>query len=1059
MNIFTFSKNQKFHTFIIIVSFLFISSYSLAQNIQGIKFEHLSTENIKLEKGLSQNSVRCIFQDQKGVIWFGTWDGLNKYDGINYTIYKPNYLDQANGVSDQTINAICEDLEGNLWIGTDNGLNKYNRRNRKFTQYFHNPNDPKSISNDSIHTLKIDNNGAIWIGTQNGLNKYVRSSDSFITFKSKMLNKVASRNNILDLTIDKAGNFWVATAHGLNKFNVVKNELNCYCTANTCKNCVNDDIIWCVEEDAKNNLLYVGTDNGLNVIDLNTGLIKSYKNNHLDSNSLSNNHIYSIKVGRKGDVWIGTMGGGLNIFDPDSNIFYKYTNNPLNDQSLSNDYIYDIFEDKSGIIWIGTAWKGINKVDRNIEIFKHYHQNSTRFQLNNKLVRFFNEDDEGRLWVATQKGVNFFDIKTGKPKPIEGLPEESTAIFNLNIKGIVKDYNGNFWLWTDDNQGIYKYYTKTKKFTHLKHEDDKPNTIVSNSVKTIFEDSEHNIWIGTAFGLNKLNTKTGKLELFNHSSDSGSISHNIVYRIYEDHDNNIWVGTHNGLNLFNKQTGKFKIFKHQLNNNKSLSFNKIFAIHEDKSGRLWIGTAGGGLNLLNRQTNEFTYYTEIDGLADNFIYDILEDKNGNLWLSSNNGISKFNADDQRFINYNIQDGIQSNEFNLYAAFISKTGQMYFGGMNGYNSFYPSTIEKNMIVPEIIISSFKVLNKLVTDEIQNGDTINLSHNDNFFSIEFAALEYSNPAKSNYQYKLTGINENWVSTTADRAIAEYTQLRPGTYTFNVKGSNNNGIWNEEGAKITIIIHPPWYNTLLFRILSLVFIISIIWFLITQRIKNIRKKHNIEKQLIELERQSLRLQMNPHFIFNSLNSIQSFVVGKDTDKAIHYLAKFSKLMRLILSNSREAFVCLQDELQTLENYMDIEKLRFDDKFDYEITIDPSIDLEFIAIPPMLIQPYIENAILHGILHKKTRGKIYIHFKLLDNTIFVSIEDNGVGRELAQKKKAESGMKHKSKGMLITKERLEILSEQSKEQLSVNIIDLKDSDNKPIGTRVEITTIFVDI
>lgn len=1058
MNVFASSNIPKY-TIAIIVSLIFITSYSIAQNIHGIKFEHLSTENIKLEKGLSQNSVRCIYQDKKGIIWFGTWDGLNKYDGINYTIYKPNYLDLANGVSDQTTNTICEDAEGNLWIGTDHGLNKYNRKTRQFTQYFRKQNDPHTLSSDSINTIICDNNGNIWIGTQNGLNKYLKSNDSFVTFKSQELKNKTSRNNILDLLIDENDNFWVATAHGLCKFNLSNNELDCYCNNDSCDNQLIHNVIWCVEEDAKNNLLYIGTDNGLKVIDINTGKINSYQNDPENSNSISNNHIHSIKVDKKGVVWIGTMGGGVNIFEPDSNIFHTFTNNQLNEQSLSNDYIYDIFEDKSGIIWIGTAWKGINKVDRNIEIFKHYHQNSTRFQINNKLVRFFNEDDEGRLWVATQKGVNFFDIKTGKPKPIEGLSEESAAIFNLNIKGIVKDYIGNYWLWTDDNEGIYKYYTKTKKFTHLKHEKDNPNTIVSNSVKTIFEDSEHNIWIGTSFGLNKLNTKTGKFELFQHSSDSTTISHNIVYRIYEDQYNNIWVGTHSGLNLLNKQTGKFKIYKHQINNQKSLSFNKIFAIYEDEASNFWIGTAGGGLNLLNRQTDEFTYFTELDGLVDNFIYDILEDKNGNLWLSSNNGISKFNINDKRFINYSIQDGIQSNEFNLYAAFTSKAGKMHFGGMNGFNAFYPSTIEKNMLVPEIIISSFKVLNKLITDEIQDGDTINLSHNDNFLSIGFAALDYSNPSKNNYQYKLTGINENWVTTNAGRAVAEYTQLRPGTYTFIVKGSNNDGIWNEIGTKITIIIHPPWYNTLLFRLLSLVFIIGAIWFFIARRIKNIRKKHNIEKQLIELERQSLRLQMNPHFIFNSLNSIQSFVVGKDTDKAIHYLAKFSKLMRLILSNSREAFVCLQDELQTLENYMDIENLRFDDKFDYEITIDPNIDLEFIAIPPMLIQPYIENAILHGILHKKTKGKITVELKSLDNTIFISVEDNGVGRDVAQKKKAESGMKHKSKGMLITKERLEILSEQSHEQLSVNIIDLKDSDGKPIGTRVELTTLFIEI
>jgi anti-sigma regulatory factor (Ser/Thr protein kinase) len=387
-------------------------------------------------------------------------------------------------------------------------------------------------------------------------------------------------------------------------------------------------------------------------------------------------------------------------------------------------------------------------------------------------------------------------------------------------------------------------------------------------------------------------------------------------------------------------------------------------------------------------------------------------------------------------------------------------------MNGFNAFYPEQIMQNNFIPPIVITSFKKFNEVQKKEIRTNDTIFLSHDDNFFSFEFSSLDYSNPAKNKYAYRLEHFDKDWIYCDANRRFAEYTKVSPGTYIFRVKGTNSDGVWNEKGISVIIIISPPWWATWSFRIPFFIFLILSGWFIISSRFRRLRKKHEfekkvleIEKQLFDLEQKSLRLQMNPHFIFNSLNSIQSFIVNNDSDKATLYLAKFAQLMRLILSNSREPYVPLKDELKALQYYMDIENLRFDNKFTSRIVLDPNVDDDFIGIPPMIIQPYVENAILHGIIHLHGKGNILISLSIKNDLLVCIVEDDGVGRKKAMEFKEHSGLKHKSRGMLITKERLEILNKQLKGQVSVNVIDLFDESGKARGTRVEIYIPFQEI
>jgi len=640
-----------------------------------------------------------------------------------------------------------------------------------------------------------------------------------------------------------------------------------------------------------------------------------------------------------------------------------------------------------------------------------------------------------------------------------------TDLAEERIRSIHKDHLGYIWI-ASENEGLFKYDPSTGNYQRYTFSTENPNSLNSNNLLWITEDHRGYIWIGSNRGVNAFHPDSMNIRSWVHNPrDTGSISSNQVWIIYEDRKNNLWFGTNNGLNKYEPETDNFISYLSDPDDPYSISANAIFGIYEDRKGNFWIGTMGGGLNHFDPLRETFMHLDEQNGLPNNVVYITLEDKNGNLWLTTNWGLSKFNPSTGEFVNYDINDGLQGNEFNGGAWFHADDGEMFFGGMDGFNSFIPEEIVLNERPPRIVITSFKKLNEPVKREFCSGDTIQLNYDDNFFSIEFSALDYSNPAKNKYAFILDNYDEEWNYRDANRRIAEYTRVSSGKYVFRVKGSNNDGIWNETGTSLHIIILPPWWDTLIFRVLFGALIFAMLWSFIYWRIRMIKRKHEVEKKVLAIEKElfdvqqkALQLQMNPHFIFNSLNAIQSFVIGNNTDKAIHYLSKFSQLMRLILANSRESSIPVKDELKAIIHYMDIERLRFDNKFEYKVEVDKNIDEEFMEIPPMIIQPFVENAIIHGLVHSSDPGHIRLELQLHKNFIFCIIEDNGVGRTKAQEIREASGIKRRSRGMLITQERLEILNKQNKEKFSVKVIDLHNDDGKAVGTRVEINILYLE-
>ena len=1050
------------YTLLFLLAGTFTGANLFSQEPESVKFKRLASENIKLEKGLSQNWVYSILQDKYGYMWFGTWDGLNRYDGYNFVTYNVE-----DGLSDHAIYSLLEDDEGIIWIGTDKGFNRFDRETRTFKQYLHNSDSTNGLINNRVNDIIQTEDGKIWIGTSDGLNKFDKKTGKFTSYFSKPQDFLSPRSNyIIDLYEDRNGIIWISTSFGLVKFNPKTEISTRFYHIDDDPTTISHNNVRCVLQD-EDGFYWVGTRSGLNLLDSSMQVIKQFFNNPDDPNSLSNNWVRELYEDSKGNIWVGTGGGGLDLLNKNDGTFTVFRNKLNDPGSLSNDKVYSILEDKTGNIWVGT-FKGVNMIGRYSNDFKHcYRRTNDNTSISNNIVWSFAETDDSLVWICTSDGVNVLNPKTGKYFVINKTDPERDDTYGFDVRTALYTPGLNCMWFGTYGLGLYRYSFDTKELSAYDYNPLEKSIGSSIINSLLWDNSDSSLWIATGKGLCNLDPATDRFTVFKHNEkDPGSISDDIIISVFEDSRKNLWIGTDNGLNRYDRNNNSFVKYFNQPGNDKSLSNNSVFCIYEDHLGFLWIGTSGGGLDKFDFQTGEFKSFTTDNGLSNNIIYAILEDNLDNLWISTNYGISKFNTVDRSFVNYDVKDGLQSNEFNLGAALKSKDGMMYFGGMNGYNVFDPDKIRINPVQPVVVISMFRKFNEIVPDDFYNGDTIRLNYDDNFFSFEIAALDYTNPSKNKYKYKLEDIDKDWVYANAENRWAEYKKVHPGKYTFMANGSNNDGVWNENGIVLTLLIKPPWWATWYFRAFIILLIAFSIWWIIYWRTRRMKRRHEMEKRLLDFEKQkfdleqkALRLQINPHFIFNSLNSIQSYILENDIENAVFYLGKFSQLMRIILSNTTSKYVTLKDELAAIRYYIELEQLRFSNKFDYKIKIDPELDEEYIEIPPMIIQPYVENAIIHGLINLPDTGTLNIIInKNSDKSLLCIVRDNGIGREKAAEIVRDSGIKHKSRGMLITKARLEILNRQSKDDFSVKIIDLKDKENNPSGTEVRIIIHYME-
>jgi len=515
------------------------------------------------------------------------------------------------------------------------------------------------------------------------------------------------------------------------------------------------------------------------------------------------------------------------------------------------------------------------------------------------------------------------------------------------------------------------------------------------------------------------------------------------------------ISTEYGLNKYDQLNQSWDVYLPIPNDLTSISSEYIFGTFEDSHGEIWIYTNGGGINRFDHEANIFEHFTKLDGLADDIVYGITEDDSGYFWITTNNGLCRFNPGEERFLKYDVQDGLLSNEFNLNGFFQSEDGEIFAAGVNGVSSFYPPSTPEDTEDLSVEFTQLIVHHNGQGVELPLAETIELNYDQNTFHISFAALDFLNPFKNRFEYKLVNYDRNFTTLNIGEHSVEYRKLPPGDYELEIIGSNSFGTTAKNSIKINII--PAWWQTRFFKIFIVAFSIAMISLIIIVRSRSIQNKHKMDKRLLTIQTElvqsqkfALRSQMNPHFIFNSLNSIQNFVLKNDVDSANYYLSNFSTMMRRVLEYSQYNFITLHEEIQLIELYIKMEKLRFSDKFENFIEIDPKIDVYDVKIPPMLLQPYLENAILHGLQLIKHKGALVIRFFDRADWMDIEIEDNGIGRAKATKIQAKRD--HKSEGLKNIEKRIQLYNKINTTPIRVSISDLFDND-LPSGTMVKLS------
>ncbi|MCF7804186.1 MAG: protein kinase [Candidatus Marinimicrobia bacterium] len=783
------------------VFFLFaFATSAVAANIPNVQFSHLS-----IEDGLSQNSVVAMLQDQNGFMWYGTEDGLNRYDGYQFTIFK-NEPGDSTSLHNNFITTLTQDSSGQIWIGTLRGVCRYNLSEGKFYRYDH----FTTIRNNYINSLFTDRDGRVWVATSDSGFGYIDpKTDTYQSYQAADSEDGGLlHNNVYEVWQDHTGDFWIGSQLGFQRFDPGSES---YSEMQRTEGSVR-----AFSRDAGD--LWVATyGSGLARYDLREKSMRYYRHSAEDPSTIGANNLMDMLSGPDGHLWIATIEGGLNIFDPTTELFIRYKNDSEVRRSISGNFVESVYQDNVGRIWVGNNADGINIYDPLEQKFTAYHANpDDPHGLSDGMIYAIYEDPDKAgesVWIGTDKGgLNYLNRNTGRFTVFQHDSNDPNSLLHNSVRKIHKDDNGLLWVGTTYGMVVYDEVDQSFGFFHEKKE-----FFNGLNIRTVLDDPlqpQRYLWIGvTGEGLYRFDRLMDTHVYYStNPSDSVRLSSTQIRATYGDASGIIWIGSlGGGLDKLNPQTGDVTHYLNDPEDSTSIGSNIVLSIYEDTTVTpqvLWLGTANG-IERFDVRNETFTHITEDDGLPNNVVYAVLGDAQGDLWASTNKGITEFNPDSVTFRNFDVKDGLQSNEFNAGAYYKSPTGEMFFGGINGFNLFHPDSIRDNPVIPPVYVTSFRKFDQEVEFEksLFLMDEIQLDYDEDFFSFEFASLNYTAPEKNQYAYKMEGFDRDWIYC-GTRRYASYTNLDPGKYTFRVKASNNDGVWNEAGTSIVIdIAPPPW------------------------------------------------------------------------------------------------------------------------------------------------------------------------------------------------------------------------------------------------------------
>lgn len=767
-------------------------------------------ERLSIREGLSQSTVSEILQDRTGFLWIATEDGLNRYDGYQFKVFR-HESDSAGSIPDSDVFTILEDSQGTLWAGTDQGLARFDPQTESFRTYRHDPSDDSSLAGNMVRALLEDRRGVLWVGIHGqGIDCLVDPVAG--TFEHFALSPALTKDaEISAIREDSRGTVWIASDQGLTRVDSTTGSLAVYRHDPRDPHSLSVDEVQDVFEDSRGRFWILTLGGGLNQLQRDSGVFTVYRHAKNDPASISDDIVNVMVEDRQGRLWIGTD-YGLNRMDEVAGHFVRIHHDFANPNSLGDDSVWAIEEDRSGILWLGTAYGGISKFNPSTESFSHHRHNPLDPEsINDNHVTAVARGAKEDLWVGTSAGLNHYDPGSRVFSSSARFGDDSPGRGYDPVWAVLEDSHGWVWVGTQE-KGLRRFRRGGKSVEHFIHEESE-GSLNDDTIWCLIEDSSGAVWAGTQKGgLNRFDRRTRTFSHFtNDAADSGTLSHDTVNTLLQDSQGAIWAGTYDGLNRLDLSTGRFESFRHSKGDPDSLSHNYVQSLHEFPKGVLWVGTAGGldRLDLENR--SGFRHYNRPNGLPNDAVDGILSDNEGYLWVGTNVGLSRFNPATEVFTNYNASHGLQTDEFVSDVQARGPRGELYFGGTNGMTSFCPLEIKTNRHIPPIALTAFRRI-------FDDGDfrssfpglrDVELGYRDQAVTFEFAALDFADPSKNRFSYRLEGFQDEWVDLGTRNSVS-FTNLDPGSYLLRVRGSNNDGVWNEEGLTLHIAVNPPFWST---------------------------------------------------------------------------------------------------------------------------------------------------------------------------------------------------------------------------------------------------------
>lgn len=1030
--------------------------------------ENFIVEKIKNEKDQELGYVYCSYSDSRGFLWFGTRNGLYRYDGKNLLSFKNNPFDSTS-LSDNIIVSISEDKYGYIWSITSLSiLNKLNPKTGKFIRYKLDKNDllmykikrnlPISYYDVSIFNDSLSN---LWLITNCILKQFDYEQNKFIKFdpKNSKIDSLLDHYIFLDYEISSDGYLYLITAmttsyyekekpYYLLSINLRNNQ---YSITNIC---TSEFIRFNGKDSSDLYLISFGRKNKQFIYNTLSKEIKELKLNIDKQWELKGFKLLPYYYNNQLFIKVFHPKANINkALKSYSGIYYlKDSNFTYNKNNQITHYYFDkvIFLSQLGksvnlfinddLLWERTN-EGVIKINtKTNKIFSSRNVSKDNKSLSNKYVRSIWVDNFNSIYIGTDNGLNLYDTMQQNWKRIYSTNHSFRKFKNI-INVIYQDYDGKILLGT--YKGILYYDIPTKTLKDYKVINHKANDDRQESIWSILRDKNRNLWIGTASALFKYNKENQLVDYYD--TKNSSLSNNKIWSLYQDKRDNIWIGTDYGLNRYLPDKNDFEVYLPRENDKNSICGVMIWSITEDNSNNLWFGVYGGGISKYDYKHNNFNSLTSAQGLPNETIVSIIFDNDNNLWLGTSNGLIKYNQQKKTFSEYISNEEFQGNFYSFHSASKTLKGELIFGSSQGISLFNPQNLNFNTKIPKIVVSKLFIKDSLASILIEDNDTINLKWDFGYLTFHISSLDFTNPKLNQYAYKIEGVNDKWI-LLGNQNILTFSDLEPGNYIIKLESSNNNDVWNEEGIKVYLNIFPPFWKTNWFKITVYSTIILVIIFAFYYFNKQRKKQEATKRKIISLKLLAVQSQLNPHFIFNCLNSILNLILHRDNDKAIEYLNKFARLLRKVLENSREIMIPLDEAIKQMRIYLDLELLRFKNQFNYSISLDSNIDCNEILIPILLLQTYIENSIKHGRIYDISNGYVNISFRKENDKLYCHIIDNGIGRNRSEKINQLINEKYKSLGTELTEEIISLMNAK------VIIIDLFDTENTPIGTKVEI-------